>query len=434
MRSVSIAGVAGIAIGLITANVWAVTTGYAIVGARIVTVSGESLPRGTVVIRDGKIERVADGADAPADVQRIEGDGLTVYPGLIDLQSHAGVMVPAPAAPQDPETREVSERWRRRQLLHSAIRGADVFSPDAPELAKMLAAGITNALLVPEGDAVAGQSALAHLAAPEPGPQVGRLAFDRRGAMVLRTPVALHVSFPGRGVIGTYPASLMGGIALVRQAFLDAEHYRLAATLPDADGDRPPYDPALEAMGLAVSGRMPVAFAASSPREIRRVLTFARELKLDPIVVGAHGAGDVIDELQQAGARVILDAAFPERPRGLAPDAAESLEALQARADAKTAAAALAAAGVPFGFGGAELKDPKDLLARVRTAVEHGLPADAAVRALTLDAARIAGAGDDLGAVEAGRIANLVVTDGDLLAEKTTVKHVFVEGRRVLLP
>lgn len=434
MRKVMIAGVAVIAIALITHVRAVATTGYAIVGARIVTVSGESLERGTVVIRNGTIERVARGADAPEDVQAIDGDGLVVYPGLIDLQSHAGVTVPASPAPQDPETREVSERWRRRLLLHGHIRAADLFAPNASELEKMLAAGITNALVVPEGDAIAGQSALVHLAVPELDPQVSRLAMEPRRAMIMRAPVALHVSFPGRERTGTYPASLMGGIAFVRQAFLDAQYYRLAASLPDAGADRPPYNPALEAMGPAVDGGLPVAFTASSPREIRRVLALARELKLDPIIVGAHGAGDVTRELKEAGARVILAAAFPERPKALAPDADESLEALQARADARTAAGELAAAGVPFGFSGAALKDPKDLLARVRTAVAHGLPADVAVRALTLDAARIAGAGASLGAIEAGRIANLVVTDGDLLDDKTTVKHVFVEGRRVLLP
>jgi imidazolonepropionase-like amidohydrolase len=164
------------------------------------------------------------------------------------------------------------------------------------------------------------------------------------------------------------------------------------------------------------------------------VLAFARDFSLDPIVVGGVRAGEVAADLKAAGARVIISLNYPERPKSLAPDADESLEDIQARADARKAAGQLAAAGVPFGFGSHGLKDTKDFLPNVRTAVSNGLSAEAAVKALTLDAATIAGEGSRLGAIEKGRIANLVVTDGDLLGPKTKVKYVFVEGRRIALP
>ena len=227
-----------------------VVPGYAIVGARIVAVSRPPIEKGTVVIRGGEIVAVDGGTDSPGDVQRIEGAGLTVYPGLIDLHASAGLDQPAATAPQNPESREVTERFRRLQLLRAQVQAADLLRPDAADLGKLASAGFTNAVIVPDGEAIAGQSALIDVVPPEIDPQVGRLAVDLRGPMVLRPAVALHVAFPGRGFLGAYPASLMGGIAFVRQAFADAQHYQKASAL--AESSREPYDAALAAMGAGV--------------------------------------------------------------------------------------------------------------------------------------------------------------------------------------
>ncbi len=370
--------------------------------------------------------------DSPGDVQRIEGAGLTVYPGLIDLYASAGLDQPAAAAPQNPESREVTERFRRQQLLRAQVKAADLLRPDAADLGKLAGAGFTNAVLVPDGDAIAGQSALIDVVAPEIDPQVGRLAVDLRGPMILRQAVALHVAFPGRGFIGAYPASLMGGVAFVRQAFADAQHYQKASAL--AESAREPYDAALAAMAPALSGTLPVAFRASTPREIRRALAFAKEFSVVPIIVGGQGAEEVAQELKAAGARVVVSVNYATRPKELAPDADEPLEALQARAQARRAAAALAAAGVPFGFGSVGLKDPKEFVANVRVASERGLSREAAIRALTLDGATLAGAGARLGSIERGKRANLLVTEGDLLDPKPKIKHVFVGGRLIAIP
>jgi imidazolonepropionase-like amidohydrolase len=410
--------------------------GYAIIGARIVTVSGATIPAGTVVIRNGMIDQVSEGTASPGGVEEIDGKGLTVYPGLVDLDVRAGLDAPRSEAPKDPDTREAMERWRRDQLLHPQWKAADLLRADSPDLEKMAEAGITNALVVPSGDGVAGESAFIDVVPPEIDRQYGRLAVEPAGRMVLKTPVALHVAFPaGRGFGGPYPASLMGGIAFVRQAFLDAERYRLATSKPDAMGDRPGYDPALDAMAAALAAKLPVVLEAGSAREIRRVLKLARDFSLEPIVLAGYGAVETASELKAAGARVIVNLDYPERPKTLAPDADEPLENVEARANARKAAAALAEAGVPFAFGSAGLKDAKAFLPHVRAAVEQGgLAPDAAVKALTLGAATLAGLGNRLGAVERGRTANLVVTDGDLLGEKTKVKYVFVEGRSIVLP
>jgi imidazolonepropionase-like amidohydrolase len=408
-----------------------VVPGYAIVGAKIVTVSGATIDTGTVVVRGGEIASVDRGSDAPGDVQRVDGTGLTVYPGLIDLGAETGLDLPSSAAPQNPDSREITERFRRQQLVRAHVRAADVLSPGSADLAKFADAGITNAVVVPRGDGISGVSALIDVVAPEIDPQVGRLAVDLRGGMILRPAVALHVAIPGRGWAGAYPASLMGGIAFVRQALLDAQHYQRAAKLPEGSAARPAYDAALDAIGPALSGTLPVAFSASSAREIRRALAMAAEFSVRPVIVGAHGAAEVAADLKSAGAGVVVSLNLPTRPKALAADADEPLEALQDRDAARKVAGALSRAGVQFGFASAGLKEPKELVSNARVAVQNGLPAEAAIRALTLDAAALAGLQARLGSIERGKRANLIVTDGDLLGEKTKVKHVFVAGRLI---
>ena len=137
------------------------------------------------------------------------------------------------------------------------------------------------------------------------------------------------------------------------------------------------------------------------------------------------------DSAQAANAKVIVNVNYPARSRALAPDADEPVREMRLRAHAPKTAAGLATAGVPFAFSGAGLAQPADFLRNVARAVREGLPEEAAIRALTLEAARIAGAAERVGSLEKGKIANLVVTSGDLFNEATRIRHVFVDGRIV---
>jgi imidazolonepropionase-like amidohydrolase len=308
---------------------------------------------------------------------------------------------------------------------------------DAPDLTRRATAGITTVLATPPGAVVRGQSALVNVAAPAEDPQIGDIATPRRGTIVVKSPVALHVAFattPSR--FRAFPESLMGVIAFVRQAFLDAKHYQLEQQYYSSGkggATRPADDPALAAMQPAVDGKLPVAFDVDAAREIRRALAMARELKLDPIITSAREAGDVTQDLKAANARVVLSLDYPVRSKALAPDADESLRVLRERANAPKAAAALESAGILFAFESKALKEPRDFVRNAARAVKAGLPAEAAVRALTINAAKIAGVADRLGSIEQGKIANVIVTDGDLFEDKTSITHVFIDGRRVAL-
>jgi imidazolonepropionase-like amidohydrolase len=222
----------------------------------------------------------------------------------------------------------------------------------------------------------------------------------------------------------------------VRQSFLDAQH-QIAAERQFARNKtaatRPPYDPALTALQPALEGKLPVAFEADAAREIRRALDMAQEFKLDPVITGAREADQVAADLKSRGARVIYNLNYPTRSRTLAPDADEPIEALRARAQAPKVPAALEKAGLVFAFSSAGLREPRDFVRNVGRAVKEGLSPDAAIRALTINAARIAGASDRVGSLEKGKIANVLITEGDLFDERLRIKHVFVDGRMLVV-
>jgi imidazolonepropionase-like amidohydrolase len=407
---------------------------YAIQGARIVTVAGAPIESGTVVVRGGVIEAVGASVQAPAGAQIVEGKGLTVYPGLIDMSNSTGLDIEVNRQmPATLRTTEEVERWKRDLILKADVNAADHVR-EAPELARLANVGITSVLATPPGVVVKGRSALINVTAPVDEPAIGNVGDYRTGIQVVRTPVALHVEFGNAGGGGAYPVSLMGVISFVRQTFFDAQHHALVSQRAAKAGTvRPPYDPSLDALQPALAGQLPVAFEANASREILRALDMAQEFKLNPMITGGREADQVAQALKARNVSVVYNLNYPTRSRMLPPDADEPIETLRARANAPKVPGALAKAGVTFAFSAAGLREPRDFVRNAARAVREGLPAEAALRALTLDAAKIAGADARVGSIEKGKIANLVITDGDLFEDRTQVKHVFVDGRMLVV-
>src|SRR5688500_14907262 len=324
---------------------------YAITGARVFPVAAAPIDNATVVLSGGVITAVGTNVTVPPGAITIAGKGLSVYPGLIDMGSAAGLEAPAVARAENPQTTEEVERVKRDTLLRAHLRAADHMNPSAAALTKAAEAGITAILATPGSDGIRGQSALVLTSIGADLPQIGALADDRRGAVVVRTPVALHVGVADSPAGGSaYPNSLMGIIAFNRQAFLDAQWYQQAKTRA--------HSAALEAMQPALAGQMPVAFRASTSREVRRALDMAKMFKLDPIITAARQVDDVTADLKAANARVIYSLNFPTRRPSLAPDADESLSVLRDRANAPKGPAVLDKAGVLFAFESNGLADP----------------------------------------------------------------------------
>jgi len=408
---------------------------YAIREARLVTVNGAPIAKGTIVLRNGLIDAIGADVKVPPDATVIEGAGMTVYPGLIDMGNAAALDAAPPAPPASFRTTEEAERFKRSTILRPELEAAKVLRPDAPELLRLAGAGITSVLATPTAGLFKGQSALVNTASPADEPQIGSVADPRRGLQIVRTPVALHVALGGGGGRGGgYPVSLLGTIAFVRQSFLDAQHQQLEKQRYERAKNgvqRPSYDPSLDAIQPALARTLPVAFEAGLAREILRALSVAKEFNLDPVITGAREADQVIADLKARSARVIYDLDYPSRPRTLPPDAEESIRELRTRAQAAKTPGALEKGAVTFAFSSGNLQQPRDFVRNAARAVKEGLSEDAAVRALTLDAARIAGAADRLGSLEKGKIANVIVTDADLFEDRARVVHVFVDGRKV---
>jgi imidazolonepropionase-like amidohydrolase len=404
----------------------------AIKDAQIVTGKGKPIEKGTVVFRDGLITEVGPSARVPADARVIDGTGLTVYPGLIDGYTTLGL----PAPPQTQRGAQGSGppqvaapaagQPQQAEQTHGdpSASAADQVKPGGTAIEDARSAGVTAALTSPRQGIFPGQSALINLAGVD------------SAKMVVRAPVALTVQFSsGGGFGGGYPGSLMGTVAFIRQSFFDAIRYRDEVNRYNRvkrGVARPEYDKKLAALQPALKGEMPVLFVANSDGDIRRALTIADEFKLKPIIAGAMYGYRVTELLKSRNVPVILSLDFPRRAADLPDDEDEPLRVLRERAEAPTAAASLTKAGVKFAFMSGSLR-PQEFIANVQKAVESGLSREEALQALTINAAEIFGAGDQLGTVEVGKIANLVVTSGHLLAKDSKVRHVFIDGAEIEL-
>lgn len=411
---------------------------YAITNARLVPVSGPVIDRGTLVVRNGLIAAIGANATVPADARVIDGTGLTVYPGFIDAYSNLGI--PGQRTQAQGSGRggrgggeatqagapDASSASAPNSLypagLQPEVLALEQIRPDADAFDAAHAAGLTAALAVPREGIFFGQSAL-----------IG-LSGENAQEMLLRSPVALHVGFtPLRS--GGYPNSLMGVFSALRQMLYDAQRYRdlqAAYTRNPRGMKRPDNDPSLAALQPALAREMPVVFLASSQREIERALDLAQEFNLRAVIAGGTEASTVAARLKAQNIPVIVSLNFPRRAGTPAADAdPEPLRVLRERAEAPKNPGALAAAGVRFAFTSGGMTSLAELLPNVSRAVENGLAADQAVRALTINAAEILGVADRLGTLETGKIANLTIVRGDIATRGARVARVFVDGHDV---
>lgn len=394
-------------------------------GARVVTVSGPVLEKGTVLLRHGLIEAVGDNLDLPKDAWVLDAQGLTVYPGLIDALSTVGLPeTPRPAAPtrpppespfggaQEPQ-KPLEQGPEFRPFTTSWLRAADLLDPADRRIEQIRSAGFTSVVAFPSNGIFAGEGAVLNLSG------------EKHGRMVVASPAGQYLTLATHG-FGTFPGSLMGVIAYIRQVSLDADHYRLelaAYQAHPAGHPRPGYDRAIE--GLMESPRL--LLPAENAIEVDRMLRFAAELKRPAVLYGCHGAWRDPARVAQAGIPILINLKWPERPKDADPDLEETYRTLEMRDRAPSTPAALQKAGALFAFysGGTA---PKDLRKAIKRAIDAGLAEADALRALTLNAARIYGLSDRLGSIQPGKIANLVITKGSLFDEKTKIQYVFIDG------
>ncbi|MCM2257940.1 MAG: amidohydrolase family protein [Vicinamibacteria bacterium] len=382
----------------------------ALVGGRVLPVSGPALDKATVVLRDGVIAAVGADVAVPKDARVIDAAGWTLTPGLIDAFSGIGLPARAPAGGGGASASTAPDPLAAEQDALDRIKLADAL--------KARDGGVTTALVVPAEGIAGGRSVLLNLAG------------ETTEALVWRQPAALHLHLST--LRRQYPASLMGTMAWARQALLDARHAQaewLAYERNPKGRPRPAYDAGALAWQDVLAGRLPLVITCTRLNDIRRALALGEEFGVKVVLAGAAQASEVVDLLKKAGRPLLVTTNYdpPKAPSfgfGGGPD--EGTEKAQIEA-AEHNPAKLHAAGVPFALVSAH---GRDFTAGIRRAIERGLPQDAALRAVTLGAAEALGIADRTGSLEPGKAANLVAWSGQPFAKDTKVKLVFVDGHR----
>ncbi|HKN74823.1 MAG TPA: amidohydrolase family protein [Candidatus Acidoferrum sp.] len=403
---------------------------FAVRGAKVVPVSGPPLENATIVMAHGIITAIGKDVAIPPDAWIIEGKGLTVYPGLFDSFTDVGLPVVTPAPSEAagggrraPPTGEVSRGPEDRPATTPWRSAADEVSLSDKRIESWRNGGFTTVVSAPKGGMFPGQAAVLDLAG------------DRASEMVVKTPVAIPVSLQPGGGFGNFPGSLMGALAYVHQVWIDTDWSTEALAIYGKNPRgvaRPRYDRTEAVLGEAIEDHTLVMIPANNSIQLRRALELADRWNVDAVIYGGQMAYEVAPEIgvNKRKLPVLVNLKWPEADKDTDPDEQPSLRTLRFRDKAPSSPAALAKAGVPFAFYSGGITAPKDILKAAKKSIDAGLAPDAALRALTLTPAEIFGVADRTGSIETGKIANLVVADGDLFAEKTKIKMVFVDGKR----
>ncbi|HKR63238.1 MAG TPA: amidohydrolase family protein [Thermoanaerobaculia bacterium] len=389
---------------------------YAITGGTVHTASGPDIANGIVVIRNGLIEAVGANVAIPRDATTIDVKGAHVYPGLIDAQTSLGFTAATPS--RRGGGGGGGERPAEPTSDSLAARNAKLSDDD---LDARRATGVTSIVTAPSNGIFNGQSALLNLSA------------GTNDSRVIKSPIAMQISFNTRPT-WTYPDSLMGVMAYIRQNFMDAQQQQAARdvyTRSPAGLRRPAENAALDALQPVLRRDVPVVFIADSVTMMHRAQLLAKEFNLRYIVSGARQGYAMTDDLKSIP--VLVSVKWPTAPTDKEDREDQPLRIIRDRQLAPTTPATLAKSGVTFALVSGAGKTG-DFIPGIRKAIENGLSADDALRATTIAPARIFGVDRQLGSLDAGKIANVVVSDKPIFDKDAKVKRVFVDGREIRLP
>ena len=428
------------------------TQTIAIQNATVVTAPGRRLQNTTVLIKDGLISEVGSRIQVPTDAQLIDGEGLSVYAGFIDGLSHAGVPAPKPQSGGGGAIGNQSASQRVSRMnpppdvagIQPDRSAHDLINTDEKSIENLRKAGFTVAHVVPHGAMLPGTGSLI------------LLAGDDTHDMMLRRDVSMFAQIQGARRV--YPSTPMGVMAKMRQLYRESDRrMKLEASFDsNASGaQRPQYDPIHYAFFPVIKGDMPVFMHTTSALDIYRALRLQGDLGFSLVLSGLTEGFESIDLLLDANVPLFVTLKLPEEPKKstdstetatepasydpslhVTDHTAVSLERknLEMRRDIfykeyVSTPASFYASGLNFGFSTKDVK-PEDIHKNLKKMIAHGLPEDVALAALTTNAAAALGLSRSMGTVEAGKIANLVVTSGPLFEEDSHIKYVFVDGHK----
>ncbi len=391
------------------------STGFhALVGARVVTTPGRVMESATIVIRDGLIQEVTSDLTPPAGARVWDLEGYTIYPGFIDAHADLGM-------DEVPEGGDIGPTHWNPQV-RAWFSTTENLQDDVDRRAALRSQGFGTALVVPKQGIFRGKASVINL---------GDTGVRER---ILRPDFAQSVGFQRSFELGgAYPNSAMGTVSLMKQTLMDTGWYRRAWEAYEASGRAflpPETSESLSALDDAIQGRQPVVFETDSEEEYLRAHTIASEFGVQAWYRGSGQEYRLIDVLSGRNDPLIVPLNFPDAPDVSDPEAAlnASLADLRHWYLAPTSPAKLAEAGIPFAITADGMSSINDFLLNVRIAVARGLSADDALAALTTTPAEWLGLSRSHGTIEEGKIANLVVTQGDLFTQEAEVRDVWVQG------
>jgi imidazolonepropionase-like amidohydrolase len=406
----------------------------ALKGGKLLTITHGVIENGVVVMQDGRITAVGGAGTAiPANAKVIDVTGMTVYPGLIDSETHLGLT-------EISADRMTNDELEASDEIMPHMHVYDAFHAETALIPVTRINGITNAIVAPgSGDTLPGQDSFIQLA--------GASATE----MLTVRDIAMPLNFTGEQrrnqsfESAKYPFTRMGMAAQLRQAFIDAQDYdqkliaydkkKSGADEKDKDKDAkekdgkekdkpstpPKRDLKLEALLPYLHGKKPVVLAVEQPNDLLTALDLANEFHLKVILNHVTHSASLLDKIAATGLPVIVGSIYEQPKESERYDAVFSMPAQ------------LAKRGVKIAFASYDAHQARNLPYAAGYAVAFGLPPDEALKALTINPAQIWGVDKDLGSLEVGKMANIAVANGDPLDVKTDVKHVFIQGQEIPL-
>jgi len=389
-------------------------------GATIHTMAGADIQNGSVLVRNGKIIGVGTNLAVPKDVKVIDGRGMQVYPGMIDAATVIGLEEVHAVR----ETMDITEIGK----FNPQLVALTAVNPSSEQIPVTRSNGITSVVSMPEGELIAGQVSLIHLS----GWTTDEMGVKPRAGLHIKIPTISqgrggftpdNVDAPagGNSAYATAKRNAEAEMAELNAFFESARRYKQARDNKAPDFVR---DLKLEAMIPVLDGKEPILVTAVREREIREALAFADKQKVKIILLDAAEAYKVTKEIKEHNVPVILGhiLALPQHEDDPYDRAA-------------TTPADLQKAGILFSLatldGTGDTLNSRNLPYEAAQAVAFGLPHDDAMKAITKNAAMIWGVDSMMGTIEEGKMADLLITDGDPLEAATQVKLMFINGKPV---
>jgi len=390
---------------------------YAFTNATIIQNASTKIEKATLVIKQGKIVAVGVGVEIPKDAVVVDCNGKYIYPSFVDpltdygagtpKRTNAGFNFGAPG--QFLSNKPGAYNWN--QAVKPEINTVEAFTLDEAVAASYRNNGFGTVLTHVKDGIVRGTGA------------VVTLAGTNENNTILKSKAAQVFSFDKGTSTQSYPSSLMGSIALIRQTYLDAKWY---ATKPATEG----VNLSLEAFNA--NAGLPQIFVADDKWSVLRADRIAKEFGTQYILRGADNGYQRIDELAKTKATFIIGVDFPAALDVEDPNDARfvSLADMKHWELAPTNPAAFEKAGIPFSITTAEMKDSKQFLANLRKAVQYGLSETKALEAITKTPATILGVYDQVGSLDAGKWANFIITTEPIFSSNSKIIENWIQGNK----